>query len=176
MHGDNCCSVCRSCPTLRDPVGSNAKLLWSYPTLGDPMDCSPPGSSVQGIFHARILECMLLPFPSPMDSRGTCNSRKTMILPLFLDRWHSIFCLLRRVIKYLGIGSKSRGDKIIKTPHFWLWIGIEECEGERFTWIFVLVLVFFFLIYGPFLKSLLNLLQYCFYFMFWFFGPKTCGI
>ena len=27
-----------------------------YPTLGDPMDCSLPGSSVHGIFHARILK------------------------------------------------------------------------------------------------------------------------
>ena len=26
------------------------------PTLGDPMDCSPPGSSSHGIFQARILE------------------------------------------------------------------------------------------------------------------------
>ena len=30
--------------------------------------------------------------------------------------------------------------------------------------------------YGPFWKSLLNLLQYCFCFMFWFFGPEACGI
>ena len=29
---------------------------------------------------------------------------------------------------------------------------------------------------GPFSKSLLNLLQYCFYFMFWFFGQEACGI
>ena len=29
---------------------------------------------------------------------------------------------------------------------------------------------------GPFLKSLLNLLQYCFCFLFWFFCPMTCGI
>ena len=28
----------------------------------------------------------------------------------------------------------------------------------------------------PFLKSLLNLLQYCFCFMFWFYGPKACWI
>ena len=34
-------------------------------TLCDPMDCSLPGSSVHGIFHARILEW--LPFPSPGD-------------------------------------------------------------------------------------------------------------
>ena len=29
---------------------------------------------------------------------------------------------------------------------------------------------------GPFLKSLLNLLQYCFCFMFWIFGCEACGI
>ena len=28
----------------------------SYPTLCDPMDCSPPDSSVQGILQARMLE------------------------------------------------------------------------------------------------------------------------
>ena len=28
----------------------------------------------------------------------------------------------------------------------------------------------------PFLKSLLNMLQCCFCFMFWFFGHKACGI
>ena len=33
-----------------------AKLLQSYPTLCDPMDCSPPASSVHGVLQARILE------------------------------------------------------------------------------------------------------------------------
>ena len=33
-----------------------AKSLQSCPTLCDPMDCSPPGSSVHGIFQARVLE------------------------------------------------------------------------------------------------------------------------
>ena len=28
----------------------------SCPSLGDPMDCSPPGSSVHGLFQARVLE------------------------------------------------------------------------------------------------------------------------
>ena len=37
-------------------------------TLCDPMDCSPPGSSVHGILQARILEWRILePFPSPGD-------------------------------------------------------------------------------------------------------------
>ena len=34
----------------------------------------------------------------------------------------------------------------------------------------------FFFWCGPFLKSLLNLLQYCFCFTFWFFGCEACGI
>ena len=33
-----------------------AKSLQSCPTLCDPMDYSPPGSSVHGIFRARVLE------------------------------------------------------------------------------------------------------------------------
>ena len=37
-----------------------AKLLQLCPTLCDPMDCSPPGSSVHGILQARILEWVAL--------------------------------------------------------------------------------------------------------------------
>ena len=33
-----------------------AKLLQSYPTLCNPIDGSPPGSSVPGILQARTLE------------------------------------------------------------------------------------------------------------------------
>ena len=42
----------------------------SCPTLWDPMDCSPPGSSVHGIFHARILEWFAISF-----SRGSSQPR-----------------------------------------------------------------------------------------------------
>ena len=34
----------------------------SCPTLCDPMDCSPPGSSVHGILQARILERVAISF------------------------------------------------------------------------------------------------------------------
>ena len=34
------------------------------PTLCDPMDCSPPGSSVHGILQARILEWVAILFSS----------------------------------------------------------------------------------------------------------------
>ena len=38
------------------------KHAQSSPTLCDPMDCSPPGSSVHGILQARILEWAVNPF------------------------------------------------------------------------------------------------------------------
>ena len=37
-------------------VKSEGEVTQSCPTLSDPMDCSPPGSSVHGIFQARVLE------------------------------------------------------------------------------------------------------------------------
>ena len=37
-------------------VKSESEDVQSYPTLSDPMDCSLPGSSVHGIFQARVLE------------------------------------------------------------------------------------------------------------------------
>ena len=43
-------------------LGIPAKSLHWYPILCDPLDCSPPGSSVQGILQARILEWVAVPF------------------------------------------------------------------------------------------------------------------
>ena len=37
-------------------VKSEGEVTKSCPTPSDPMDCSPPGPSVHGIFQARILE------------------------------------------------------------------------------------------------------------------------
>ena len=40
----------------RMKVKSESEVVQSCPTLSDPMDCSLPGSSIHGIFQARILE------------------------------------------------------------------------------------------------------------------------
>ena len=40
----------------------STKSLQSCPTLCDPMDCRPPGSSVHGILQARIMEWVTMPF------------------------------------------------------------------------------------------------------------------
>ena len=43
-----------------------SEVTQSCPTLCDPVDCSPPGSSVHGILQARILEWVAISF-----SRGS---------------------------------------------------------------------------------------------------------
>ena len=48
----------------------SAKLPQSCPTLFDPMDYSPPGSSAHGILQARILEQVAMP-----SSRGSSQLR-----------------------------------------------------------------------------------------------------
>ena len=45
---------------------SESEVAQSCPTLRDPVDCNPPGSSVHGIFQARILEWGAISF-----SRGS---------------------------------------------------------------------------------------------------------
>ena len=47
-----------------------AKSLQSCLTLCDPMDCSPPGSSVRGILQARILEWGTIPPPGDLPNPG----------------------------------------------------------------------------------------------------------
>ena len=37
-------------------VKSESEVAQSCPTLGDPLDCNLSGSSIQGIFQARVLE------------------------------------------------------------------------------------------------------------------------
>ena len=42
--------------TLMAETKSESEVAQSCPTLCDPMDCRLPGSSVHGIFQARVLE------------------------------------------------------------------------------------------------------------------------
>ena len=55
------CSYFLLCPTWKWKWSRSAE-----PTLRDPMDCSPPGSSIHGIFQARVLEWVVISF-----SRGS---------------------------------------------------------------------------------------------------------
>ena len=71
-------SVCLQSSAPQDKIKYNGLILekvkvlvaQSYPTLQDTMDCCPSGSSVHGIFQARILEWVAISF-----SRGSSQPR-----------------------------------------------------------------------------------------------------
>ena len=48
---------------------SESEVTQSRPTLSDPMDCSPPDSSVRGIFQARVLEWGAIAFSRPFNNQ-----------------------------------------------------------------------------------------------------------
>ena len=56
------------------------------PTLYNPMDCSLTGSSVHGIFQARILECIAIPF-SKGSSRTRDQTWASCIAGIFFTFW-----------------------------------------------------------------------------------------
>ena len=51
-------------------VKSESEVVQSCPTLSDPMDCSLPGSSVLGIFQARVLEWGAIAFSKREHSQS----------------------------------------------------------------------------------------------------------
>ena len=52
------CRLCKkkNVKEIVEYASAAAKSLQSYPTLCDPIDGSPPGSSIHGIFQATVLE------------------------------------------------------------------------------------------------------------------------
>ena len=57
---------------------SESEVSQSCQTLCDPMDCSPPGSSVHGIFQARVLEWGATAFSTPALVAQTVKRLPTM--------------------------------------------------------------------------------------------------
>ena len=61
-------------------IKSCAQSLQSYSTLWNPMDCSPPGSSVHGILQAKISEGVAIPFSGGIFPTEGSNSHLSCLL------------------------------------------------------------------------------------------------
>ena len=72
------------------------------PTLCDPINCSPPGSSVHGILQARVLERVAIPFSKGLRDLG--------VDPLLLHCGQILYHLSHR-------GSLSLPAAACITPH-----------------------------------------------------------
>ena len=68
-------------------VKSESEVAQSCPTLSDPMDCSPPGSSVHGIFQSRVLEWGAIAFS---ELRVQTCLKYGAILELIASPWNPV--------------------------------------------------------------------------------------
>ena len=60
---------------------SESEVIQSYPTLSNPMDCSLPGSSVHGIFQARVLEQVAIAFSADDSMDAQISTGTSCWLP-----------------------------------------------------------------------------------------------
>ena len=77
-------------------LGVESEVAQLCPTLRYPMDCSPPGSSVHGIFQERILEWVVISF-----SRGSSQPRDWTQVSLIAGRCFNLWAT--REAPYSGI-------------------------------------------------------------------------
>ena len=89
----------------------HAESLKSCPTLCDPMNCSPPGSSVHGILQARILEWVAI-----SSSRGSLRPRNQTLVSCIGRRvlYHS--CHLESPFSSLLISESSESSSRSPMP------------------------------------------------------------
>ena len=77
-------------------VKSESEVAQSCPTLSDPLDCSPPGSSIHGIFQARVLDWVAISFSMLLDYFSILSfwfvQVITHVRTFFL--WRILFCYM----------------------------------------------------------------------------------
>ena len=75
-------------------VKSESEVAQSCPTLSDPIDCSPPGPSIHGIFQARVLEWGAIAFSIPfayLCPPFLLIIHKSFLLQEFSQLFHNLF-------------------------------------------------------------------------------------
>ena len=92
------------------PMHESEKWKWSRSVVSDssdPMDCSPPGSSIHGIFQARVLELGAIAFSSYVcrlkQSRVRCEKKKLKIQGLSLklhNRKQTFVLIIKHSVLY----------------------------------------------------------------------------
>ena len=105
----------------------------SFLTLWDPMDCSPPGSSVHGILQARTLEWVAMPssrgiFPTQGLNPGLPHCRWILYClshpgsPLITILSYKTFFLVLRTCKIYSLSNFQIGNTVLLTMVSMLYI------------------------------------------------------
>ena len=77
-------------------VKSESEVTQLCLTHGDPMDCSPPGSSAHGIFQARVLEWGAIAFS---NNGVLLNHEKNKIMP-FKATWKALAIVILSEVRH----------------------------------------------------------------------------
>ena len=96
----------------------SAKLLQLCPTLRNPMDCSLPGSSVHGIFQARILRWVSISSSRESSQDGRELNPRLLCLPPLVGRFFTTSITLwqieqgkmEAVTDFIFLGSRITVD------------------------------------------------------------------
>ena len=104
-------------------VKSESEVAQSCPTLCDPLDCSLPGSSLHGIFQARVLEWGAIAFSRLSDSilrsqhtlRSTCSDLLSVMWEGGCSWWEKSILFLCRRDELLACSFVCRSKVIFKT-------------------------------------------------------------
>ena len=103
---------------------SEREVAQSCPTLNDPMDCSLPGSSIHGIYRARVLEWGAIAFSDKnwllthkkhqhclVCQEVTCCARSTLTVSVLTN---SLLSEILRVWKFFSNPTSDCQDKLDK--------------------------------------------------------------
>ena len=82
---------------------SESEVTQSCPTFSDPMDCSPPGSSIHEIFQARVLEW------------GAIAFSWTVVISIFKHQYHGFnYFVGSLLVFFLGVRYFLKVVKILQ--------------------------------------------------------------
>ena len=99
------------CHFLLQFVKSESEVAHSWPTFSDPMDCSPPGSSIHEIFQARVLEWGAIAFSVFIPEEAIKESLRQ---PLWLRKYRGFWL----ICGFLGLrGVLLPSGRAIRESH-----------------------------------------------------------
>ena len=90
---------------------SESEVTQSCPTLCNPMDCSLPGSSVHGIFQARVLEWVAISFSRVSGYNSIINQKRSIVIFKQFGRLKNFKIFSSWQVRNLLVGDK-RGGRI----------------------------------------------------------------
>ena len=143
------------CHFLLQCMKSEGEVTQSCLTLSDPMDCSPPSSSILGIFQARVLEWGAIAF-SGIRVLHTSKGRQGLSPGLRSETRWSHNCSLSQNGPQMGLGlnlyylgglRKSPAQKFISSTITWYltdkpqtWAqnpNVQSTRGHKLFWTWI---------------------------------------